>query len=112
MEALRVGWVKGKTSFLESSEIIGGASLVITNDTGVLHLSESFGIPVVSFFGPTTPDFGFRPHLEQSVCFYKGVKCSPCSATGAKPCFQKSLLCMEAIDVNEVFQKLKSMEIN
>ena len=111
IESERVHNFQGKTSFLESSEIISKASLVITNDTGVLHLGESFGIPVVSFFGPTSPDFGFRPHLKHSKTFYANVACSPCSATGSKPCFQPSLICMESISVDSVFREIEKMEI-
>lgn len=110
IESSRVTNLQGKTTFLESSEVISKASFTITNDTGVAHLSESFGIPVLSFFGPTSPDFGFRPHLNTSQVLYKNVKCSPCSATGSKPCKMPSLICMEEISVDEAFYALKQIK--
>lgn len=112
IESVRIHNYQGKTSFMESSQIIAGGSLTITNDTGVAHLSESFGIGVLSFFGPTSPDFGFRPHLLKSKVLYKDIKCSPCSATGSKACSQSSLLCMEGISTDEAYIALKQMELS
>lgn len=112
LQSPRITNLQGQTTFLRSSEVISRASLTITNDTGVAHLSESFGIPVLSFFGPTSPDFGFRPHLDHSQVLYKNVKCSPCSATGSRPCKMPSLICMEQITVDEAFKALKKIMEN
>ncbi len=106
----RVHNLQGKTSFQGSNEILAHASCTITNDTGVAHLSESFGNPVLSFFGSTSPDFGFRPHLKTSRVLYANVACSPCSATGSKICAQSSFLCMEALTIEDAYNSFCALE--
>ena len=58
-------------------ELIRGAFLLITNDTGPLHLAVSAGTPTFSFFGTETPVlYGYNafPH----TVFFEGLACSPC----------------------------------
>lgn len=109
IDSERIHNLQGKTTFLESNEILAQTSLTITNDTGVAHLSESFGKPVLSFFGPTSPDFGFKPHLKNSKVLYANMSCSPCSATGSKACSQSSLLCMAALKVDAAFKAFEKI---
>lgn len=98
--------LKGKTSLIESSLYIRQAEAVIGNDTGMGHIAESFGVPVVSIFGPTSESFGFSPFLEQSQTVSVNLWCRPCSTTGKKKCFRKRQYCMEDVTISDVFNKL------
>jgi lipopolysaccharide heptosyltransferase I len=59
-----------KTDILEMMELIRRSSLVITNDTGPLHIAVALGIPSVSFFGPSDADrngpYGKRHRVVQA----------------------------------------------
>lgn len=105
----RVTNLQGKTNLQESSEVIAGSELCITNDTGALHIAEASGVPTLAIFGATSPYFGFRPHLKQSHYFYAGVKCSPCSTTGSKPCKKPRHFCMLDIHPDSVYSKVKEI---
>lgn len=94
--------LQGKTSLSESMSIISNAKLCIGNDSGMNHIAEAYGVKCLTIFGPTDPRFGFAPHAENSRYLSKALWCKPCSTTGSKKCFRKSLYCMEYISVDEV----------
>lgn len=109
IESERLLNLQGKTSVNESNEILAHTLFAITNDTGVAHMCESFGRPVISFFGPTSPSFGFPPHLDDSKVLMQKPSCSPCSNTGARDCFQKTHKCMEDITVEMAFEATQAL---
>jgi ADP-heptose:LPS heptosyltransferase len=104
----RVENLQGRTTLNETNTIIGQSRICITNDTGAGHISEAFGIPVISIFGPTSEYFGFRPHLKKSkVISNEKLWCRPCSADGKKSCFRKEQYCMTGISAERVYIELK-----
>lgn len=100
--------LKGKTNLKESSEVIRNSLLLIGNDTGMGHIAESFGVPVISIFGPTSESFGFSPHLVQSNSISLDLWCRPCSTTGKKKCFRKRQFCMEDVTITQVYNNIVS----
>ena len=56
----------GKLSLLASAELIGRASLLVTNDSSPLHLASAMNTPTLAIFGPTVPEFGFGPLAERA----------------------------------------------
>lgn len=97
--------LQGKTSIEESRDIVGGASLCIGNDTGLIHIAEAQRTPVFCLMGPTSEYFGFYPHLKDSQVFSQDLWCRPCSATGSKKCFREEIFCLTKIQVDDVFNK-------
>lgn len=95
--------LQGRTTLSESMRVVAGAKLSIGNDSGMNHIAEAYGVKCLTIFGPTDPRFGFAPHAQNSRYLSKTLWCKPCSTTGSKPCFRKSLLCMENISVEEVY---------
>lgn len=100
--------LQGKTSYVESSRIVGAARLCIGNDTGLIHMAEAQNIPSLMIMGPTSEYFGFATHLESSHTFSHKLWCRPCSATGSKKCFRKKTYCLEMTSVNDVYQQAQS----
>lgn len=99
--------LKGKTSLAESSRLIRYGELVLGNDTGMGHIAESYGVPIISIFGPTSQSFGFRPHMKNSESISSELWCRPCSTTGKKKCFRSKQFCMENVTIKSIFQRIK-----
>jgi ADP-heptose:LPS heptosyltransferase len=94
----------GKTSLNESASLIEQARVIITNDTGLMHIAAAFKKKVLSFWGNTTPQFGMVPYLPNPVSKIMevdGLKCRPCSKLGYKNCPKKHFRCMLNQDIPE-----------
>jgi len=68
----------GKTSLRMLAGVISLADVVISNDSGPMHLSNALGIPVVALFGPTIPAVT-RPFHQPYKVIKKEAPCWPCS---------------------------------
>lgn len=69
--------LSGKTSITELAAVFRLCDLVITSDSGPLHLADAVGAATVSFFGPETPVL-YGPRNGRDLVFYRSEKCSPC----------------------------------
>lgn len=103
----------GQFSLDESAAIIKNASVVITNDTGLMHIAAAFKKKIVSLWGNTVSDFGMYPYLPQSkdnfkIIEVKNLPCRPCSKIGYKQCPKKHFKCMNDINENEILQAIKA----
>lgn len=108
-KSVRLLNLQGKTTLKESMGILSHSRCCIGNDSGMNHIAEAYGVPVLTIFGPTDPRFGFAPHGRSSKFLSKELWCKPCSTTGSKKCFRDRLYCMENISVNEVYETFLSM---
>ena len=97
----------GKTDLKETFALVNEASFVVANDSGPAHIASALGKPIMVFFGPTLPAFGFRPPGEKVIVMEKDVKCRPCSIHGEKPCKRGDLICLSSIAPEEALNKLK-----
>jgi ADP-heptose:LPS heptosyltransferase len=52
----------GKFSLNESADLVRRSKLIITNDTGLMHVAAAFKKPIISLWGNTVPDFGMYPY--------------------------------------------------
>lgn len=93
----------------EVATLLGGCRLVVTNDSGLMHLAEAVGTPVIACFGPTVAAFGYRPHLPESrVLEVSDLACRPCSRNGKRPCHRRDLACLERITVAQVWREVSA----
>jgi ADP-heptose:LPS heptosyltransferase len=67
----------GDYSIRKLASLFAGAELVISCDSGPLHLADMLGVPCIGIYGPETPTF-YGVTGEASVRLYKPVSCSPC----------------------------------
>jgi ADP-heptose:LPS heptosyltransferase len=94
----------GKLSIHESAQVVKEAELLITNDTGMMHIAAAFNLPIVSIWGNTVPDFGMYPYRPQDPNSYsihevEGLSCRPCSKIGFAKCPKGHFKCMVNQDV-------------
>lgn len=90
----------GKLSLHELIALIANAELMITNDTGPMHLAFALGVRTVSLFGPCSPQqYG---GTEKTISIYKDVYCSPCVHEFLIPPCNGNNQCMKKINVLEV----------
>lgn len=94
----------GKLSLLQSTDITAKASVLLTGDTGLMHLASAMNTPIVSVWGNTVPDFGMYPYFpgnqkQFSIHEVPNLSCRPCSKIGYQSCPKKHFKCMELQDV-------------
>jgi heptosyltransferase-2 len=90
----------GRTTLRELLGLIGQARLVLTNDSGPMHLANALGVPVVALFGPTDPRITGPVQPPAAVLKKEGVPCWPCLYR-ACPYDHR---CLAGISVDEVVE--------
>lgn len=99
----------GATSVDESALLIESAKLVITPDTGMMHIAAALKKPIVSLWGNTTPAFGMSPYYGNHktpslIAEVKNLPCRPCSKIGKNSCPKQHFMCMKNLNVTEIQQ--------
>ena len=98
----------GKFNLNESADLLKRAKLVISHDTGLMHIAAALQKPVISVWGNTVPAFGMYPYYgKNSKQYFDTVEinklwCRPCSKIGYNKCPRGHFKCMELIAVNEI----------
>ena len=92
----RVQLVQGKP-LPEVASLLAQCRALLTNDSGLLHLAEAVGTPVLACFGPTVRQFGYFPGLDASAVLETELECRPCSRNGKRPCHRGDLACLQRI---------------
>jgi ADP-heptose:LPS heptosyltransferase len=96
----------GKTSLAELMLLLRRSAMLVTNDSGPLHLAAALGVPTVSLYGPETPEL-YGPVGDNHLVFYASHWCSPClSVYNAKiaMCHGENE-CMRQIRLDDVVQR-------
>ena len=77
----------GRATLFESAKIVEESTLVITNDTGMMHIAAAFKKPIISLWGQTTPRFGMYPYKPdpRSVIIEPNPKKRKLSKLGNRP---------------------------
>lgn len=96
----RVINLAGSTSLRELASIIGSCDVILTNDSGPMHVADAIGVPMVALFGSTS-EVVTGPYRGGSV-IHKHVECSPCYQRTCPIDFR----CMKRIESDEVYQAI------
>lgn len=100
----------GKTSILEAAEIISESNLLISNDSGMMHVAAARQVPVIAIFGSTVTDFGFRPYKCKNIVIEAdNVPCRPCTHIGRAKCPKLHFNCMNKISLSQVFDAFETL---
>jgi ADP-heptose:LPS heptosyltransferase len=87
-------------------------AVAVGNDSGLTHLAEAVGTPVVALFGPTVPAFGFAPRLPASTAVEVPLPCRPCSLHGGARCPLEHHDCLSGLLPERVLTVLRSRGID
>ena len=100
-------------SLTESAAVIDKAQLVISNDTGMMHMAAALHKPIISIWGNTIPAFGMYPYFpkglekKSEIIETKNLRCRPCSKLGYKKCPKKHFKCMKDISPELIAEKAR-----
>lgn len=91
----------GKTSLMEAAAVLSRAKVVVSNDSGLMHIAAAVGAPVIAIFASTNPA-ATGPLGDRHVVIESGVECAPCLDRTCK----RGYVCMKAITVDRVLAPL------
>ena len=100
----------GKLTLLQTAAAMDSCAVVITNDSGLMHLAAARKRKVVAIFGPTVRELGFFPYGTQSVVVeVSGLDCRPCTHIGLPSCPRGHFKCMRDISAQQVVASAQRM---
>jgi ADP-heptose:LPS heptosyltransferase len=94
----------GKLTLPETAAILKESSLLITGDSGIMHIGYGLGIKVLALFGPGR-EKKWGPRGKDCKVINKHLPCSPCTTFGDTPKCMNNAACMGAITVEEVVRE-------
>lgn len=97
-----------KTSLRETMALLSQSQVLITGDSGPLHLARGVRTKVVGLFGPTVKEWGFFPTAEEGIVLETDRPCRPCSLHGAKPCRHDGM-CLKDITPAHVLEATQTL---
>lgn len=97
-----------RTDLRQLIALLARADVLITGDSGPMHLASGVSTPVIALFGPTCREWGFFPSGERDLVLQANVACRPCSLHGktGTACAQD---CMRALPPDLVAEKVREI---
>lgn len=102
----------GKTTLYDLIYIFNQSNLLITCDTGTMHLAQVTKIPIISIFGSTDPTKLILSKTNRYI--FKKIECNPCTSISESgiffsPVCKNNYKCMKSITPNEVIEKIRQI---
>jgi ADP-heptose:LPS heptosyltransferase len=97
----------------QSASLVEQARVILTPDTGLMHIAAAFQKPIIAVWGNTIPQFGMFPYSGHFSSPYINMEvpdlsCRPCSKIGFDSCPKKHFRCMEDQYVASVVKNIRS----
>lgn len=93
----------GKTDLQELAALLAQCDLVISNDSGPVHVAAAVGTPTITIFGPSD-DLKYRPLGEKHKIVKTGIDCRPC---GKHQCPLGHHRCMTEITADQILNEIE-----
>jgi ADP-heptose:LPS heptosyltransferase len=93
----------------QSADLVRQSAVVVTHDTGLMHIAAALHRPIVTIWGNTVPELGMYPYLPSGAPAYRGFEvaglpCRPCSKIGHAACPRGHFDCMAQQDIPQIAQ--------
>jgi len=98
----------GKTSLAETAAVLAHALLLVTGDSGLLHIATELKVPTVSLFGPGI-EKKWAPRDARHIVLSKRLDCSPCTRFGYTPKCRIGARCLALITVADVENAIRGI---
>lgn len=99
----------GKLTLAELPGAIAACDIVISGDSGPMHIAAALDKPQIAIFGSTHPRLGFAPLNTKAAIISAELSCQPCSLHGSKSCPRGHFRCMRSIAPNQILSKLEEL---
>lgn len=96
----------GKTGLLDAIALLSMVSLVVSNDSGLMHVAAALAKPLVVIYGSSSPKFT-PPLSEQVKILSLGLECSPCFK---RNCPLEHLNCLKGLKPELVLKAIDELE--
>jgi ADP-heptose:LPS heptosyltransferase len=105
----RVVDVAGGVDLLELAALLAELDLLVTGDTGPMHVAAAVGTPVVAVFGPSDP-VRYAPSGPADRTVRAGIECSPCNRIRKPPshCVGHIPECLSSVPAAQVYEAARS----
>jgi heptosyltransferase-2 len=87
----------GSYSFEELALVMSQCDLIISADSGPMHLAAALNLPQIAIFGSTHPRLGFAPQNPKAIVLCADLPCQPCTLHGQDYCPLGHFECMKKI---------------
>lgn len=109
VDSIKIYNACGKFNLNESADLVRKSKLIITHDTGLMHIAAAFKKKIISVWGNTVPEFGMYPYYGKdqipNLKFeIRGLRCRPCSKIGYAKCPRGHFKCMRQISADAVVE--------
>ena len=94
-----------KNNLAQTCALLAQADVLVSGDSGPMHLGTAVNTPVIALFGQTCEEWGFYPSGQKDTVITLSLPCSPCSLHGNHTC-SKDFACMRDISVDQVLEKI------
>lgn len=104
----------GKLTLQESGRVVRNSAVVITGDTGLMHISAALQKPIVSVWGSTIAKFGMYPYYgnhdsKELRVEMESLSCRPCTKIGKDRCPIDHFKCMNDLSANDIILKTNEL---
>jgi heptosyltransferase-2 len=91
----------GETALVDAVDLFSLTRVLVTNDSGLMHVAAAVGAGIVAIYGSTTPDYT-PPLTRHRHILYQRLECSPCFERTCPKAAEPP--CLEAVSVDQVLQ--------
>lgn len=98
----------GRLNVADTAALLKNAALLVSMDSGILHLGVLAGTPTVSLFGSGIAD-KWAPKGPNHICIDKKLPCSPCTKFGTTPPCKNFKACLLQITPEDVIKGIKRL---
>jgi heptosyltransferase-2 len=103
----RAASAAGELDLQATGALLQRTRVLVSGDTGAMHMATAVGTPVVALFGPTVEAFGFFPYHAAASVIQREMPCRPCSSKGSPRCPLGHHRCMTEIQGDQVLEAIE-----